>query len=178
MPSSQFYLWNPVVQQPSTSCSTTIQQHFVHLTRAGLWYDVEVSTLDWTNHFPGCKRIQFSSLGYSYAGKENKIQRMAPATHCEHLPWHSFGLCELALPWDNAGQRPSLEMVLMMTLSGGGREMQAMLCHGLQSQRTSSKMFHLTVQWQPQWLGIPKIANINFIKVWIFFQCLAPYPNV
>lgn len=64
---------------------------------------------------------------------------MAQATHCEHLP----------LAWDSAGQRLSLEMILMTTLSGGGREMQAMLCHGLQSQRTSSKMFYFMVQREP-----------------------------
>lgn len=66
----------------------------------------------------------------------NKIQRMAQATHCEHLPWHGFDLYELTFPWDNPGQRLPLEMILMTTLSGGGREMQAMPWHRLQSQRT------------------------------------------
>lgn len=73
---------------------------------------------------------------------------MAQAIHSEHLPWQDLGLYELAVPWDHTGHRLPLEMILMTALSGGRRETQAMLCHGLQSQRTSSKMFHLMVQRQ------------------------------
>lgn len=73
-------------QQQAPPPAPQLQQHLLLLTRAGLWYNMEVSTHDWTNYFPECKRVQFSYLRYFFTGKQNKIQRMAQANPCEHFP--------------------------------------------------------------------------------------------
>lgn len=106
---------------------------------------------------------------------------MAQATHCEHLPWHGFYLYELTFPWDNPGQRLPLEMILMTTLSGGGREMQAMPCHAIdfRAREHNLKCFAYWYTDSHTDQEHARSANINFIESVDFIpECLAPYLNM